>query len=70
MESERNVFLDYIIHDRLKHIKEIIEEPRESRSGGIPRPSEKEYESGYMTINIIIKPSDCEEEYLWAGVAD
>lgn len=40
-----------IIHNRLKHIKEIIEGPKDPRPGGIPRPGEKE-KAEYLTIYI------------------
>mgnify|MGYP001016239594 CR=1 FL=1 len=42
-------------HNRLKHIKEIIEGPRDPRPGGIPKPKE---EKGYLTIYITIRPQD------------
>lgn len=57
-------------HNRLKHIKEIIEGPKDPRPGGIPRPEDHVQ---YLTIHIvtrapkyiITKASDCKEEIKW-----
>lgn len=36
--APQNPYLRVLIHNRLKHIKEIIEGPKDPRPGGIPRP--------------------------------
>jgi len=62
-----------IIHNRLKHIKEIIErdpqgiEGRSERPGGIPRPEDQK--ESYMTIYIITNNSEKNSTIMWAEEA-